>query len=251
MKPEDSNGQCLECGKELKFISIAKGYQRFCHNSACNVVWHNKNSGRLEQSSNGIKLARSSGDNIPTQLGYWLKKGFSEDEAKAKLKERQSTNTIKKLGEEKWRKRQLQWLNTMNAKSEKEKDRIAILKTTAIGIISRPERELSKVLFNFGFLTKTQICLHENDKRYVYDISCKNKLIEFNGDYWHCNPNKYSSDYYNKSKRLSAQQIWDNDKKKICVAESQGYKVLTIWESDWKINKQKCIDECVRFLNDD
>ena len=75
-------------------------------------------------------------------------------------------------------------------------------------------------------------------------------MIEFNGDYWHCNPKKFKHDFFNKSKKMTAQQIWDNDKKKIETAESQGYKVLTIWESDWKINKQKCIEECVRFLND-
>ena len=39
-------------------------------------------------------------------------------EAKDKLKERQSTNTIEKLGEKKWRERQLKWINTLNLKSE-------------------------------------------------------------------------------------------------------------------------------------
>jgi hypothetical protein len=26
-------------------------------------------------------------------------------------------------------------------------------------------------------------------------------LIEYNGDYWHCNPNKYNSDYFNVKKK--------------------------------------------------
>ena len=258
IKTDSPNGNCLQCGKQLKFISIAKGYQKFCRNTSCNVLWHNKNSDRLVQSSEGIKLARSSGDNIPTQLGYWLKKGFSEDDAKLKLADRQNTNSLEKFierhGEEvgalKWRKRQLKWQETLNSKSDEEKDRISILKTSAIGIISKPERELNKILFNLGFDCKAQKCLHDkNDKRYIYDIVCKTFLIEFNGDYWHCNPMKYKSDFFNKSKKMTAQQIWDNDKTKIEVAELQGFKVLTIWESDWKINKQKCIDECMRFLN--
>lgn len=132
MKDGAPNGQCLQCGNKLKFISIAKGYQKFCHNSSCNVLWHNKNSNRLIQSSKGIKLARSSGNSIPTQLGYWLKKGFSEEEAKEKLKERQNTNSLEKFierygeveGPKKWRERQQKWQTTLNSKPDEEKSRI-------------------------------------------------------------------------------------------------------------------------------
>lgn len=266
MNAGDPDGECLQCGNELKFVSIAKGYQKFCHNSSCNVLWHNKNSGRLVQSSGGIKLARSSGDNIPTQLGYWLKKGFSENDAKLRLSDRQNTNSLKKFierhGEEvgirKWNERQLKWQETLNAKSDAEKARIN--KAKAYGginalanmhspFISKNERELCELLKG-----EAQFCIeYDKTKHYFYDIKVGNKIIEYNGDYWHANPNKFSykNIFTRNNQKMTAQQIWDNDKTKIEVAESQGYKVLTIWESDWKINKQKCIDECVRFLNGD
>jgi hypothetical protein len=56
-------------------------------------------------------------DIYQTQIGYWLKKGLSEQEAKSKLKERQITFSldicINKHGEEKgkliWQKRQQKW----------------------------------------------------------------------------------------------------------------------------------------------
>ena len=35
----------------------------------------------------------------------------------------------------------------------------------------------------------------------------KKKIIEFYGDYWHCNPLKYNSTFFNKHKELTAKQI--------------------------------------------
>jgi hypothetical protein len=34
-----------------------------------------------------------------------------------------------------------------------------------------------------------------------------NKAIEYNGDYWHCNPNKYEADYFHKKSKLTAKEI--------------------------------------------
>ena len=44
-----------------------------------------------------------------------------------------------------------------------------------------------------------------NDKKYYIDvfIPVKNIAIEYNGDYWHCNPEKYSSEYFHKKKIIA------------------------------------------------
>jgi G:T-mismatch repair DNA endonuclease (very short patch repair protein) len=64
-----------------------------------------------------------------------------------------------------------------------------------------------------------------------------NLLIEYNGDYWHCNPNKYNTDYINNKKNMTAKEIWEYDKDKIYLAEKNGYYCEVIWESDYKQNK--------------
>lgn len=38
------------------------------------------------------------------------------------------------------------------------------------------------------------------------------------------------------------------DKEKIKCARSKGYDVFIVWESDFKTNKQKVINECLNFL---
>lgn len=64
-----------------------------------------------------------------------------------------------------------------------------------------------------------------------------NLLIEYNGDYWHCNPKKYDADYYNNKKFKTAKEIWEYDKNKLYLAKKNGYVCEVIWEMDYKKNK--------------
>lgn len=75
------------------------------------------------------------------------------------------------------------------------------------------------------------------------------KMIEINGNYWHCNPEMYDKDFYNKSKGKYAWEIWEYDKHKIECANMHGYDVLIIWENECL---NDCLDEtvkkCIKFL---
>lgn len=73
----------------------------------------------------------------------------------------------------------------------------------------------------------------------IYDIFIPkyNLIIEYNGDYWHCNPNKYCSNYFNKKKNKIAKEIWEYDKNKIDLAKTNNYTCEIIWETDYKQNK--------------
>jgi len=73
------------------------------------------------------------------------------------------------------------------------------------------------------------------------------RAIEFNGDYWHCNPKIYKSEFENR-KGYSAEKIWAKDSNKIKLANELGYEILTIWESDWNSNKYNVIEQCIEFL---
>jgi hypothetical protein len=77
------------------------------------------------------------------------------------------------------------------------------------------------------------------------------KAIEFNGDKFHANPKLYQdADYPNPyMKTLSSAQIWAYDTDKIKAANNNGYQVLVIWESDFKNNPEKILQECLSFLN--
>ena len=65
-----------------------------------------------------------------------------------------------------------------------------------------------------------------------------NLIIEYNGDYWHCNPKKYDASYYHQVKKKTAQELWEYDNNKIDLIKSNGYFFEVVWESELKSNPQ-------------
>ena len=59
---------------------------------------------------------------------------------------------------------------------------------------------------------------------------------------------KYNVDDFITIKNQTVKEIWEHDKKRIELIESLGYKVKTVWESDYKDNPEKVIKECHEFL---
>lgn len=94
---------------------------------------------------------------------------------------------------------------------------------------------------------------NKNKKTYSFDFYYKNVLIEFNGDYWHANPKIYSSDkiFSRHGNKLKITDIWSRDKQKKEFAESLGYKVIVIWESDYRTNPDNvikyCCEQCEKY----
>ena len=68
---------------------------------------------------------------------------------------------------------------------------------------------------------KTQFCV----SGWTYDVAvpAKNLLIEFNGLYWHSHPRKRRGAHYAKRRD----------------AEANGYRLITIWEDDWKRKRER------------
>jgi hypothetical protein len=159
-----------------------------------------------------------------TQVKYWLKQGFNEDEAKDKIKERQCTFTlekcIEKYGEENgvfiYNERQRKWSNIMEKKYKNGE-----YQKFPKDYFSKPELELMERICDIlnidGYYGEKQLFRNFTDigRTFAYDFYYNKKIIEFNGDYWHCNPSIYSEDYIIKQTNKTAKQIWEHDKLKI------------------------------------
>jgi G:T-mismatch repair DNA endonuclease (very short patch repair protein) len=96
---------------------------------------------------------------------------------------------------------------------------------------SKPETVIFNILKDMDYDVKKS----HRVSRYICDIFVKkfNLIIEYNGDYWHCNPKKYEQDYKHPHKKKTASQIWDEDKKRIDNLIKLGYNLEVIWESDF------------------
>lgn len=75
-----------------------------------------------------------------------------------------------------------------------------------------------------------------NNKRYNLDALDENTktIWEFYGDYWHGNPNKYNPDIINPTSKKSFGQLYQNTIKKEIDLNLAGYKIISIWEEEWK-----------------
>lgn len=214
---------------------------------------------KIAETKKKAQLNRQLTDGDNTKIGYWLKKTDGDvEEAKRLLSERQSTfsleKCIKKHGEAEgrriWQERQDKWMDNLNSKSEEEKSRINRLKVGSKYSISAAEKEIVKFLTESGMEVDPQFSLFDTNKtkQYIYDVRCGNKIIEYHGDWWHCNPNLFKPDYFHPRIHLTSEAIWARDKNKEDYAVNQNYELLVIWETDYKKDKNGTLDKCLNFL---
>jgi len=99
---------------------------------------------------------------------------------------------------------------------------------------SKAEDDIIDMLTNMGIVCEPNYIIE--GKIFDIHIPAHNLLIEYNGDYWHCNPRKYDESYINTKKSMTAKEIWQYDKDKLDLANNNGYTCEVIWESDYKRN---------------
>lgn len=66
----------------------------------------------------------------------------------------------------------------------------------------------------------------------LVDFKCGNKIIEFDGDYWHSSKNQIKIDKLRNKFLLN-----------------KGYQILRIKENEYIINAEKTVKKCVKFIN--
>ena len=104
-------------------------------------------------------------------------------------------------------------------------------------------------------LGETELLLRDigennSKKKFYYDYVSegRKKIIEFNGDFSHCNPSKWKAEQINPTLKKTAKEIWDKDQRKIDVAKKNGYDVLIVWENEYALDKDATLKKCVEFL---
>jgi very-short-patch-repair endonuclease len=73
------------------------------------------------------------------------------------------------------------------------------------------------------------------DKFYVDGVDLENNIVyEFNGDFWHGNPNIYNVDEVNRVNGVKFGELYEKTIKREDSLRKLGYEVISIWESDFK-----------------
>lgn len=198
---------------------------------------------------------------IPTQKEYWVEKGHSEEEAIQKVSDYQRTFSkdicIEKYGEEEglrvFNERQAKW-NASLIKNGNMKSGYSQISQELFDKIIESYSEADKLGVYYATKNQEYFISEKNSKFYQYDFTDTNrmKIIEYNGDVYHANPNIYNeNDYYHpfhKEKGLTAKEKWEEDKIKRKAANKRGFDVLTVWDSEFNQDKDQTIKKCLDFL---
>jgi hypothetical protein len=267
MKPTDFEN-CKECGKPNNF-RFDRGFNDFCCFS-CSTTWYAKNTNRVEMAQETMKKRKEEDPDFhlsTSSARYWILKGFSEEEAKQKVIERQRTFTkeklVEKLGEEeglkRWKERQEKWQDTLKAKSPEERERIARAKMCDGRGYSKISQELFdeitkrlpsdlKVYYathrnadqsHLDFVEHYEYMLYTVNERHVFldfYIPCLFYCLEFDGDYWH------GEERGNKERDLLREQEIKNTSPKIIIDRVQ--------EKDYMKNKTEITNKYVKIIYD-
>lgn len=104
---------------------------------------------------------------------------------------------------------------------------------------SKAEKHIAEFLRSEGVEFNTQHHIPGVSYRYDFFIPEKNLLIEYQGDYWHANPRRYSEGTLlslagSGKGPIPVEEIWERDANKKKQAEVRGYRVVYVWEMDYK-----------------
>lgn len=176
-------------------------------------------------------------------IQYWINKGYSEEDAKNKVKEIQSTNNIetyiKKYGEQdgiqKWIERNKKWGEKMQIK-KMESGHIGSAYSNASklffdNIVSKLKENniyFEKIYYGEKEFSKWD---KENKRVYFYDfvIPEVNLCVEYNGLKFH--PKEGDVNWVGLFGNTYEYKI-QYDKRKLDIIKSCGYKTIVVWEDD-------------------
>jgi G:T-mismatch repair DNA endonuclease (very short patch repair protein) len=76
-----------------------------------------------------------------------------------------------------------------------------------------------------------------------------NTVYEFHGDFWHGNPNIYNHNDINPTNHKTYKELFNNTVKREMAIIKLGYKLITIWESDYVKDKKNKLTQPVKLIN--
>lgn len=202
-------------------------------------------------------------------IAYWIKKGLTEQQAKLAV----ATVQCRKHTAE----RNNKWQHTLSLKTDEEKALINFKKGHSVESFQARGMNYEDALLasieyykkrkNYSSSSQVFFCLLDTllkssavyykvknyEKQFngkcvdFYDANSK-IVVEYYGDFWHRNPQRYDPDFVSYGK--SSAEIWKSDQHRIqIIAEHKDVKkVLVIWESEAMTNPHRVATHIIKEM---
>lgn len=172
---------------------------------------------------------------------YGVNKGTEKFKEVCSSKAHTLDNYIKRLGDEEGYQKFCEYLESREVsrfyRSNKADDLCEALRFVDKGDIRCIENEYNIIYSGSRFFS------------YDYTNLTKMKIIEFNGDFWHANPKKYTNEAEILFEGKSVKDIWERDKIKLELARSKGFDVMVVWENEWDNDSAETFLRILEFLD--
>lgn len=164
-------------------------------------------------------------------LQYWINK----------LGEKEGKKEYKRICSEKGKANQLNYYIELYGENEgkrlfRERIHERLKKSKKGSKTSINERVAEILLKNNILFSREHPLVRENKTNiFYYDFLIENTLhLELNGDFWHANPKFYKKNdiLHFPGRYIHAEDLWKKDEEKKHLSDKNGYKFLTLWESD-------------------
>lgn len=246
---KEGDGKCKWCNKPTKFENIEVGYTNFCYNTECNVSWYNKHHNRAKIAAEKTSKIFLEGDRLPSQIPYWIKRGYDEETAKQMVLDRRILNTVDAIMQRKNCSRE----EAEQIRADITKKWIKSFKKMTYSKISQElfwsiyekikndyvdiyfaTLDSDKILDDSGKNHEFLINVGKTHRKLDFYIKDINKCIEFDGTYWHGIKGKG-----NKTREEEREKQ---------IINKLNCKILHIKEADFVSNKEESINKCLDFI---
>jgi len=227
------NGYILRYGNE----EGTKKYKERCNkiSKSNNKNWYIEKFGEKEGKE---RWERYSMKLSPT-IENFIKK-YGEKEGTKKYKER--CNKISKSNNKNW------YIDKFGKEEGERKwnDFVSKIRKNNRKNKSKNSKKLEDIFKQLNLKYEDEYIIKDLNNYCDYYLEDYDTIIEYYGNYWHCNPKYYESKYFHQYIKLTAEQIWEKDKIRINnIYNTINKNIIIIWE-DTKINKSLMI----KILND-
>ena len=192
------------------------------------------------------KWNKQQAENSPRSVQYWLSRGYSPQDAAqevAKLQSMYSKRSKKFSGKKHTSISRLQISKTMQEHIQKigTEEWVSHFYSGQVGSRSKGEiecyEELSKLVP--GLVANKMI------GPFIVDMIVGDKILEYNGDFWHANPAVYQQEELPIIG--NTEKVREKDRKRLQKLEDMGFSTYLIWESSWRNNKEQEIQNILNF----
>lgn len=218
--------KCEICGEEFECSKLST--KRFCSNK-CNSEWQKTLVGENNSNFNSVKIPCTycGKENYVKPYKLQIQEHFFCDE---KCRQDWYANIFSQT--EEWR----------------EKKRIDAVRILESGIISQTNSKPQQLVDSILLKNKIGFEREKGIKYYCIDNYLSNNLmIEVMGDYWHCNPIKFTK----TMNKIQYERIPKDKRKHTYVKNHFDVEILYIWEYDTYNDLEKCEKLILEYIKRD